>query len=297
MSETYQGSAVEAEDGPQALDESAFERLSNAQVTALYLQARNAFRKLIGRAERISRGSGGILSEGNRMFWGSVLFTRISVTAKSLNKLLPDPKPRQHWDFSAAASLARNLVEACLVYHWLCGEEIADEVRAGRFILLYLHDYGSRRRLFPEQFTDPDPVYEDLVAQFDANSYLATFSGSQRKVALRGERTPFVQDDVLIEMGVDASWFRGMYRFFSQHTHTGPIAFYRMVDQDRGTGVETRQEKKYMLLAIGYAAEFLHRATEEHLTIFPDADIRAPHLTPQQITRNVEEAQGRRRRR
>jgi hypothetical protein len=297
MSDKRGESAHEDMNDPEGMNEEAFEALSNPEVTSLYLKARGGFRKLIDRAERISRGSGGIPSEGNRMFWGSVLFTRIVVTAKSLNKLLPDPKPRQIWDFSAAASLARNLVEACLVYHWLCAEDIAPEVRSGRFVLLYLHDYGSRRRLFPDQFGESDPVYEDLVAQFDANPHLAAFSESQRKVALRGERTPFIQDEVLAEMGVDADWFRGMYRFFSQHTHSGPIAFYRMTEHDRGAGAETRTEKKYMLIAIGYAAEFLHRATEEHLTIFPDAETRTPYLTQQQIDRNVEEAQGRRRRR
>ena len=85
-----------------------------------------------------------------------------------------------------------------------------------------------------------------------------------------------------------------MYRFFSQHTHTGPVAFYRMVDHDRGTGVETRMEKKYILIAIGAAAEALARAIEVHLDIFPDAETREPHITDRQVEINVERQQGRR---
>lgn len=267
--------------------------ISNPEMTSLYVAHKRAYRETARRAVRVSRGSGGVLSTGNRMFWASVLFTRLTVMAKSVLELLPDPKPREHWDFSSVASLVRNLNEAYLVYFWLCQDEVLDEVRAGRFILLYLHDYGSRKRLYPEQFEETDPVYLDLERQFDANPYLRTYTEAQRRVALRGEKTPFVQDEVLKRMGYDLPSFRNMYRFFSQHTHTGPMSFYRMVDHDRGTGVETRHEKRYMIMAIVFAIEILNRAIEGHLSIFPDAETREPYLTDRQVERNVERNQGR----
>jgi hypothetical protein len=288
-------SEIDAEQEDDPLEQDTFARLSNPELTHRYLVERRTFRELVSRVERISCGSGGVLSTGNRMFWGSVLFTRISVTAKSIEQILPDPKPGQHWDFSAVASLARNILETCIVYHWLCGNDISEDVRQGRFILLYLHDHGSRRRLFPHQFTEPDPVHEDLVRRFDANPYLGTFDARQRAIALKGEKTPFVQDDVLAEMGVDMKNFRFLYRFFSQHTHSGPIAFYRMAEHGRGTGIETRHEKIYMLIAIEPVSGALSQAIKEHLTIFPDAETRPPYLTRRQIEINVEVEQGRRR--
>ena len=148
------------------------------------------------------------------------------MTAKSLDRLPPDPKPGEHWDFSAAASLARNLFEACLVYHWLCGEQVEETERAARFILFHLHDHGSRRRLLPDDLASPE-ILDDLVERFDANPVLAAYDEKQRRQAIRGERTPFTQDEVLVEIDVDAETFRTLYRFFSQHTHTGPLAFYR----------------------------------------------------------------------
>ncbi|MES3101388.1 DUF5677 domain-containing protein [Sphingomonas faeni] len=273
---------------------SSLSDLAAPDLTALYLKARSEFRKLIKRAERISRGSGGIPSTGNRMFWSSILFMRLSVTAKSLDILLPDPKPREHWDFGAVASLARVLLEAAIVYNWLCGDKVDDDERKGRFILLYLHDYGSRRRLFPDDFKDTSEVCEDLVRQFDENTFLQRYDAKQRRVALRGEKTPFIQDDVLIQMENDPNQFRLLYRFLSQHTHTGPMAFYRIMEHDRGSGVETKHEKRYMLFAINAAWECLNQVIDEHLLIFPDAETRPPHLTPQQIEENVEVAQGRR---
>lgn len=278
---------------PEQLKAAAeIDALDNPGITKLYLAVRREFRELLKRATRISRGSGGILSTGNRMYWGCVLFTRIVVTAKSLNQLLPDAKPGQHWDFSAAASLTRNLFEACLVYHWLCGEGVAETTRAARFILFHLHDHGSRQRLFPDDPASPE-VLEDLIQRFDANPVLARYDEKQRRVACRGERTPFVQDEVLAEIGVDPDEFRLLYRLFSQHTHNGPLAFYRMIEHDRGTGVETRHEKRYMIMTIGFASQFLARAANTQLDIIPDAETRPPHLTDKQIRMNVERNQGR----
>jgi Family of unknown function (DUF5677) len=271
--------------------------LEPRELTTVYLRCRREFRELCKRAERVSRGSGGMWVEGNRLAYASVLFMRITVMAKSVRQLLPDCKPREHWDFSSVASLARNLAEAYLWYYWLCEDEIEPDVRQGRFILLYCHDYGSRARMFSDDrvLADDDVVKADLISRFDTNPYLATFNERQRREALRGHKTPFVQDEVLDRMGVGRSEFRSVYRFYSQHTHTGPVAFIRilMEGHDRGSGVETAHEKSYMITAILFATSVLESAIAGHLTLFPEADVRAPFLTDADIVRNVEQNQRR----
>jgi hypothetical protein len=275
--------------------ENFFAGLTNAELTRYYLAARAKLRLTAQRAKRISMGSGERPSQGNRDYWGSVLFTRLVVTAYSILELLPDPKPRAHWDFSSVASLTRNLVEMYLYFYWLCIDDVADEVRAGRFILMQLHDHGSRRRLFDhDSKPDPDhPAYADLVIRFDANPYLATLPEGQRKNLLRGEKTPFVQDEVIDRMGADRDSFRLFYRFLSQHTHGGPIAFYRMDEHDRGAGVETAHEKKYMILISDLARNTLDDAATGMLKIFPDADAFPVFMSEAAIAAKVERNQGR----
>lgn len=265
------------------------------QLTVEYLNWRQAYRDLIKRAVRISRGSGGILVDGNRLAYASVLFVRISVTAKSIEQLLADCKPREHWDFAAVASLTRNLSEVYLWYYWLCEEEVEVEERRARFILLYCHDNGSRARLFANnKFGEQrGEVLADLATQFDGNAYLKRYDEKSRREALKGYKTPFVQDDILMSMGEDKDNFRFFYRFFSQYTHNGPVAFFRMIEHDRGKGVETAHEKSYIILALIFAYSLLQRAIEGHLSLFPDAETRKPHLTETEIIRNVERNQGR----
>lgn len=269
--------------------------ISAMELTGEYLKYRRIFRNAIKRAIRVSRGSGGIFVETNRLAYASILFTRITVLSKTISTLLPDCKPREHWDCSSVASLARNLAEAYLWYYWLCEDDIDETVRQGRFILMHCHDRGSRIRMFGELGPAPDDhvVMDDLISKFDSNSYLRSFGEKARKDALKGYKTPFVQDDIIERMGTDKSAFRFLYRFFSQHTHTGPIAFMRMREHDRGTGVETAHEKRYMILATLFAFEILNMATDGHCTLFPDAEERKPYLSDTDVIRNVERNQGR----
>lgn len=239
--------------------------------TKFYLNYRLNYRRLVKRAERISYGAGGISATGNRMFWGCALFTRITVTAKSIDKLLPSPKIGAHWDFGSIASLARNLFEAILVFHWLCGQGVDDVEREGRFILYDLHDRGSRRRLFPET-PEPPEALEDLVKRFNSNQFLAKFKNKQRIQALNGERTPFIQDEALTQIGIDLDEFRMLYRFFSQYTHCGPLSFYRILENKHGTGVESQYEKRYMIYTMEYLSIFLSLSIDTLLDIVPNAE-------------------------
>ncbi|MEH6758336.1 MAG: DUF5677 domain-containing protein [Parasphingorhabdus sp.] len=275
---------------------SPFEDYSNSQITKLYLSERSTFRNLSKRSVSVSRGSGGIPSVTNQMFWASVLFTRIVVISKSFEKLLPNPKPKEHWDFGSAASISRNLSEAYLWYFWLCEDDVALPVSDGRLILMQLFDHGSRKKIFhPNEFlSENDKVLEDLKSKFFRNPYLKTLPEKRQKVLLKGQKTPFNQDEVLERMNTDKDDFRMMYRWFSQYTHTGPVAFYRMFEgTTRGAGVETRLEKIYYIFAIQFASAILKSAINGHLKMFPNAETRKPWLTDNQVIRNVERDQGR----
>lgn len=264
--------------------------LNPPQLTAEYLKHRSEYRALSKRAMRVSRGSGRIWVEGNRLAYASILFTRIVVSAKSIASLLPDCKAGEHWDFSSVASLSRNLAESYLWYFWLCEDEIDPDVRQGRFILLYCHDHGSRGRLFPDSAPEhiQKEVMDDLIQRFDANPFLKTYGEKARREALKGLKTPFIQDDVIDKMDLDKETFRTVYRFFSQHTHGGPVAFFRQAEHVRGSGVETRHEKSYMIMAIIFIYTILSRAIEGHLKLFPDAETRGPALTDREVAYNVE---------
>jgi len=255
-------------------------KLTEVQVKDKYRRARREFAADILRAQHVSRGAGGIRCETSQHYWASVLFTRMVVTAKTIQVLTPDLQPTAHWDFSAVASITRNLAECYLFFYFLCADDIPQVEKDARGILLYLHDNASRRKLFGESGKPDDDaetvakaaVHDDLVRKFNANSYLSSLPERRQKELIRGEKTPFVQDDVIERTTIEKTNFRFLYRLFSQHTHTGPVAFYRMAEHGRGHGFQNHQDTLFMTFALDLASDLMRRATSDVLDFFPNAE-------------------------
>lgn len=73
---------------------------------------------------------------------------------------------------------------------------------------------------------------------------------------------------------MDKTDFRFLYRLFSNHTHTGPVAFYRMAQHGRGRGFQNHQDTFYMAVALDFAGDLIRRAVADFLVFFPDAETR-----------------------
>lgn len=116
---------------------------------AMYLEARSAFGATVSAAELVSMGAGGVASETARHYWASVLFTRLVVTAKSVQALTPKVGPETHVDFSAVASIVRDLAECYLFAFFLCFDEIRELVEKpgdARIVDLHVWRVGPEAR-------------------------------------------------------------------------------------------------------------------------------------------------------
>ncbi|NPD70186.1 hypothetical protein HN018_27070 (plasmid) [Lichenicola cladoniae] len=260
---------------------------SEAQIRDAFSAATARFDQAIRKASRRSVGASGIQSPTNQHYWASVLFTRLVVTAMSVRRLLPKWKAEAHCDFSAVASLTRNLAECYLFYFFLCIDDVPQVEKDARIILLNLHDDGTRTKLMAEiDDSEKDAetiaaravVRADLAEKFYTNAHLAALPERRQKELLRGEKTPFVQDDVIDRTSLDKANFRILYRLFSAHTHTGPISFYRMAEHGRGHGVANSHDARYICHAVNFATDILERASDDLIALFPDADERGNRI-------------------
>jgi hypothetical protein len=94
---------------------------------------------------------------------------------------------------------------------------------------------------------------------------------AQRKKLLNGDQACFLnQDQILQRMGEFEQRTRGYYRFLSSHTHSFPLAFYRMAEANRGRGEQSESEKGYTAGAIEFATTVVGRATEDMRSAFKD---------------------------
>lgn len=258
---------------------------SDHQIEKMYREARAAFAAYTKRAKAISRGVGGIYTEDGRKFWASVLFTRLVVTAHSVLHMAPRTAPipdrHAHWDFSAVASLSRNLAECYFMFFYLCIDETpAEDEWLTRLNLIQLRDNTARREMFSDW--DPNDVqlagfgdhHDDLTKKLRSRKFFQNLPERLQAELLKGKKALLLtQDEILERMGEESGVFRGLYRLFSAHTHSMPLSFYRMSD-GRGRGVENSIDKSEMSGALEMASGFLERAIAEMLKLFPEAEQR-----------------------
>jgi hypothetical protein len=161
--------------------------------------------------------------------------------------------------------------------YYLSIDPVSDEEWKARLGVVQVHDCMGRFRMFRD-FDPNDPHLRGFQAQADelrttlqANAFFMDLPDAQRKKLLNGEQACFLnQDQILQRMGEFEQQTRGYYRFLSSHTHSFPLAFYRMADDNRGRGEESDAEKGYMAGAVEFAAKVVGRATEDMRSAFRD---------------------------
>ena len=212
-----------------------------------YRNAIREFDALLVEATRVSR-SAADRSVPDPVWWACLLHTRLCVTGVSLLSLVPGSRfagrAIDHYDFSAVASLTRNVWECYFVFFYLGVDTTEDDEWLTRLNVLQLHDCTSRLKMFTKLTPDDMdlPAFraqaEELRGRIAARAYFGTLPQRRRQHVLKGENALLLsQDELLRRMNEDVGLFRGMYRFLSFHVHSLPVAFYRMAEREQGRGV------------------------------------------------------------
>ncbi len=243
-----------------------------------YIEALEKYKSLVSECTKTSQKFAGIKSPTNQHFHASVLFTKICTTAISLTLVLPENKTstrhKEHWDFSAAASLARSIIECYFIFYYLCIERINTEEWYCRWNILNLHDCTARYRLFlrleeTESAKQFNTQAEELRQRLRTNNYFLSLSDGSQKEFLKGRKAFLLtQDDIAARIGIEKNIFRGIYEFLSAQIHSLPLSFYRMGDGSRGRGIHSEVEERYTEICVSYAIDFLSRAQKDMIEIF-----------------------------
>lgn len=241
---------------------------------------------------KISKLGAGRMSEEDRVFWASVLFTRMCVIALSLERLnthnIPEKFIPDNWDYASTFSLTRNLMECFHTFFYLCFDDISDEERSMRKQVFNLHDIFSREDMFSfigqdssNNFEVKQEMIEQIRNKLTMNSHFQSFPENLKKECLKGKKALLLSREQIEEKsGRDKQLFKFLYKWFSSNTHTYPLGFYRMIDFDRGIGVKTEVEELYAASAIDVAENYLVAAIQRMFEIYSDIPDK---LSPQEL--------------
>lgn len=243
-----------------------------------YATSRKDFERAVGKLVRLSASLNGTPSQSGRQYWSSILAAKLTLSAMTLDKIIPkSASPASHdlWDLSSVAALARMLTENYLLLHWLCVETEDADLWQFRFRTLSLVDNRSRYRLTAEVEGQPEPD-DFLQAQREAAELLAetrafqALSPSQQRELLKGTKTPFVQDEVVKRLNLDRNEFRRFYRYLSAFVHTSTVSFFRVEAQARSNGEYNAYEAGALQGCMEFAAHLISRAVRELRAIHRD---------------------------
>ena len=245
---------------------------STADLANRYRDGVNAFTTCVARMHTTSRQT---MSKeaGERLYWGSVLFTRMTSISTSILTLCPESVLTDTvcWDFGSIASLVRNLHECALFMFYLAIEAIPPDEWRARLNVMQLHDFTERRKMFrdfghtKEEEAQYDFVAADLHSKLRDNTFFAGLESPLQKDLLKGSRAMYLTNKQISRcMGDTEQNIWGWYRFFSCHTHSTPLSFYR-VDEQKRDGTETDIEKDYVYTALQFATQVLDRAIVDYL--------------------------------
>lgn len=231
-----------------------------SEVEMRYRGVRNRYREATSSSVSYSVQISGTPSTHGRQYWSSILFTKLCLSAITVDRMSPHVPARtagEIWDISSVATLVRAMAENYLLLYWLCTETDNDDLWAYRITLMSIIDNRSRYRLTSDLERSPEPE-EFIQAQTSLTARLAnmplftSLPEKRQRELLRGDRLPFIQDDVVDALSVDSASFRKLYRYLSSYVHTGTISFFRIEQQRRGTG----EKNDYEMEAIGACLEF-----------------------------------------
>jgi hypothetical protein len=212
----------------------------------------------------------GIPSPSSSHFYSSLIFTKLCTSSVTALSICPSPKKTEHkghWDCASVATLTRGIIETYLLFFYLCIDNCTKAEWEARWRLMNLHDHMSRLKMFKvmknsdEQVTPFEAHTNEVKADLKNTAFFKTLDEKLQRHYLKGN-TAFLksQDEIITASGGCVDEFRMKYRFLSNHTHSYPMGFYRMVENGHGTGIKSQLEIEYTAMCLNWITEYLTKA-------------------------------------
>jgi hypothetical protein len=215
-----------------------------------------------------------------RFAWATWVFTRLCVAGVGLSTLANFKQRTTQFklytlDHNTIAALARNIIEATLMMHYLTEEGISVREWDLRRTVLYLHDATTRYRMFKDTKKEDAAGFKLQIAklrrEISEHERFAALSPEDQKKLLSGQ-TLFVEGlrSVARKGGWNIKEFDFVYAYLSSHIHSAPVSFIRT--ETHGIDFVEPSDHQFGLSAFGLeqATNSLAAASTRILEIFPD---------------------------
>ncbi|HLX14661.1 MAG TPA: DUF5677 domain-containing protein [Bradyrhizobium sp.] len=199
----------------------------------------------------------------------SYVFTRACVCADTIRYALRREIEKSKdvtLDHYSISVLARNLIEASLMFHYLMEDGVSDDEWSLRGKLFYLHDATLKLRLFKtinaaESYKAFKQDVTELRETIRKSRAFAKLDAKHQERILSGQELYIGGLRSTVKLaGLSAKYFDGMYARLSAEVHISPTSFF---ETDKRLSFATPADYQYYMaaLALAHARRLLMGAT------------------------------------
>jgi uncharacterized protein DUF5677 len=182
----------------------------------------------------VSKAAAGRKPNGNIAIT-SYVFTRMCVAADTLLYVLRRDignSKEQTLDHYSVGVLSRNIIESALMFHYLSEDGVSKEDWELRMAILNLHDSTLKVRFWKglnsdEHYKGWKTTMEEIRQSLKDHPAFKALDEDRQKSLLSGQQL-YVKGmrSTLKLVGLEDTYFDGMYAYLSSQVHISPSSFY-----------------------------------------------------------------------
>lgn len=200
----------------------------------VFKKEKKRFGEAVKIAIAVSKAAAGRKPEGN-IVMASYVFTRMCIAADTLLYVLRRDignSKEQTLDHYSIGVLARNIIESALMFHYLSEDGVSKEEWELRIAIFNLHDSTLKVRFWKglesdEQYKGWKTTMEEIRESLKGHSAFKALDEDRQKILLSGQQL-YVKGmrSTLKLVGLEDTYFDGMYAYLSSQVHISPSSFY-----------------------------------------------------------------------
>ena len=225
----------------------------------------------------VSQATGGQVVRPS-LAYATHVFARILAHGRNLIRSVPRSRwcssDYDDWDFGANAGNFRSIMEAALLFHYLCDADPDPDNQRAVVQLMHLYDLTKRTTIIHDGEMDGEiaGVRTEIVGRLRGTRRFKELPAEAQKNALKGKWLMLEsRKDIMARIGWNKSLYYVLWNLTSQYTHVYSLAFYRIEPNGRGTGIENAFDRGFLALGLDTCAEVLKGITDSLCGHFPNA--------------------------
>lgn len=190
----------------------------------------------------ISNALNGLQTNDWREYYGSIVFTKLCLHAKSFRKLCPkvnedgEINMDEMWDLPSMCAISRAIIDTYYVLYYLAIENISTEENNFRKHLWHYHSEKSRQKGL-EKIKSTDPRLKKLKEEIERHKkllletkiYQELEKHEQKSIRKGRVAVKLSNTEISKRAGIDPGYYKSTFDLFSSYVHTHPLALSQLM--------------------------------------------------------------------